>query len=62
MKKRDRFLVALLSAGISFSTFAFTVGTDHWDRYEWHEYHHGCYYHNDGEHEQEERERPGDCF
>lgn len=55
MNRRNRFIVALLSASLTFSAFAFTVGTDHWKYRGWHRHHHGCYHdHDSHSHEQKE--------
>ncbi|MEP1096957.1 MAG: hypothetical protein ABJG78_17700 [Cyclobacteriaceae bacterium] len=56
MKRRNRFLVALLSAGITFSAFTFMVGTDHWNQRGWHRHHHECYHRSD-HHDQKEPSR-----
>lgn len=47
MKRRTRFLVALLSAAFTFGVLFVTVGTDHWKRSY---YHHGYHHHDDHHH------------
>ena len=46
MNRRNRFLITLLSAGLTFSLLYFSVGTEHWKyrRHHWH--HHDCYHDN----------------
>ena len=45
MNRRNRFLIGLLSAAITFGTLAALAGPMHWQRRGWHRgyYHHGCY-------------------
>jgi hypothetical protein len=43
MKRQNRFIIALLAAGITFATLTATVGTDHWKRGYFR--HHHVYYH-----------------
>ena len=45
MKRQNRFLIALLSAGITFATLTATIGTDHWKRGYYG--HHGYWHHYD---------------
>ena len=59
MKRQNRFIIALLAAGITFATLTATVGTDHWKR-GYFRHHHG-YYHqhehsNDQNHWQDNEE------
>jgi len=44
MKRQNRFIVALLAAGITFATLTATIGTDHWKR--GHYYERGWYHHH----------------
>ena len=46
MKRQNRFIIALLTAGITFATLTATLGTDHWKR-GYYRYHHGYYHHHD---------------
>ena len=50
MKGQNRFIIALLAAGITFATLTATVGTDHWKRgyYGRHSYYH--HHHSDSDH------------
>ena len=46
MKRQNRFIVALLAAGITFATLTATIGTDHWKR-GYYNHHHGYFHHHD---------------
>ena len=49
MKRQNRFIVALLAAGITFATLTATVGTEHWKRGYFHR--HGYYHYHDHPHD-----------
>ena len=61
MKRQNRFIVALLAAGITFATLTATLGTDHWKRGNY--FHHGYYhYHHDYNYDHEsDGKSKGDC-
>ena len=52
MKRQNRFLIALLAAGITFATLTATVGTDHWKRGYYG--HHGYWHHYDHHHDNDQ--------
>jgi len=52
MKRQNRFVIALLAAGITFATLTTTVGTDHWKRGYYG--HHGYWHHYDHHHDQDQ--------
>ena len=49
MKRQNRFIIALLAAGITFATLTATVGTEHWKRGYFHR--HGYYHYHDHHHD-----------
>ncbi len=59
MRRGNRFLIALISAGITFGVLTASLGTDHWQRY--HRYHHGYYHHDchDDDGTLEDSQNPG---
>ncbi len=63
MSRRNRFLIALLSAGFTFASLTVAVGTDHWKYrgHYWghHGHHHGCYDHHHHDGDSEKPEDPG---
>lgn len=47
MRHRNRFWIALLSAGLTFAALTASLGTDHWKRgHYWGHHHHGYYHHD----------------
>lgn len=55
MKRQNRFIIALLAAGITFATLTATVGTEHWKR--GHYFHHGYYHHYDHDDHSQDRDQ-----
>jgi hypothetical protein len=56
MKRQNKFIIALLAAGITFATLTATMGTDHWKR-GYFRHHHGYYHHHDhSDHDHDSRQ------